>query len=224
MVNMSYQLSSIEVAGVNHQDPLGLGRLQAWLRSLGFTAESTPAFVAVEYDPTYFSRIVLQRSKFRELMGNKWPFLSADDHTTLEKSLGYEGDAHASIFPDSDTLWLDNDRWSDPVSEASGYAQDRMRILCNCATSIAQEPDGFLCRLSQSVCAQAQANRSSAGDERDAQFAALVTGRTNNQPSNRAVAIVGASHARLKVSDSFVSKVRAAEIECRVQILVPSRE
>ncbi len=50
--------------------------------------------------PTYFSRIVLQRSKFRELMGNKWPFLSADDHTTLEKSLGYEGDAHASIFPD----------------------------------------------------------------------------------------------------------------------------
>jgi hypothetical protein len=217
---VSNKLSFIEVAGVVHEDPLGLERLKRWLSSLGFTAESKPAFVAVEYDPFYLSRLVAERSSFRTLVEREWPFLSKEDYTTLEKSLGYDGDAHVDIFPNSETIWLDEGRWGAAVeSVATGLAKRRMQILCSSAKSIPQQCDGFLCRLSQKAWADAKANRSPNGDERDRLFSKLVTARANHQISNRAIAIVGASHARSKISDSFVSLVKADGIGCRIEIL-----
>lgn len=206
---------SIVLVGVVHQDPLGLPRLQAFLERLCSLNEHKPDFIAVEYDPKSLCHIIDQRPKFRELAEKEWPFLSAEDLTTLENSLGFEGDTHHRIFPDSNTTWLDKGRSDIKFEDVEYYAEDRIKILRDCAKSESRDPNGFLRRLSSKVCAEAKANRKPTGNYRDKQFAEII----KQQLSNYAVVIVGASHVRLDVQNSFASLVQDAGILCRIQIL-----
>ncbi len=205
----------IDVVGVVHQDPLGYPRLQGYLESLCSSREHKPDFVAVEYDQNYFKHIIDQRPKLRKLVEKEWPYLSAEDHTTLENSLGYEGDTHCRIFPDSSTVWLDKGRSDIKVEDVEQYAEHRIKMLRCCAASMSQDPNGFLCRLSRKVCDAARANRDQPGNDRDKKFAEMI----RSQLKNYAVVIVGASHARLDVQDSFVSIVQDLGIRCRIHIL-----
>jgi hypothetical protein len=217
---MSEQPSLIEVAGVTHEDPLGFGRLKRWLLGLGFSAKYEPAFVAVEYDIIHLSRIVAQRPSFGELVKQEWPFLCPEEYAMLEKSLGYEGDAHVDLFPNAETVWLDEGRQGSGIETAlQTFAERRMEVLRLSAQSIPQQRKAFLPLLSQNVWAQAKANRLSRGDDRDRRFADMITARASNQSWDRAIVIVGASHTRQEVSDSFVRRVEAAGIICRITIL-----
>ncbi|MBI2999827.1 MAG: hypothetical protein HYY46_15470 [Deltaproteobacteria bacterium] len=215
---MSDERPLIEVAGVTHEDPVGARRLNGWLGGLGFGTRSMPAFVAVEYDSSHLPQIVAQRPSFRKLVEREWSFLLREDHAELERSLGYEGDAHTEIFPDSETLWLDEGRQG--VQKAvTEFAKQRLDVLRHSAESISQDCDRFLLRLSRQVCEEAKTNRLPTADERDERFASLVIARTRRQSWRRAVAIVGASHARHDVEGSFVRLVEAGGIRCRITML-----
>jgi hypothetical protein len=221
---LSRREPTLEVAGVNHADPLGSPRLREWLLALDSTAKSTLRFVAVEYDASHLPEIVTQRPRFRDLVKREWPFLTPDDHTALERSLAYDGDAHRAIFPDVATVWLDQGR-SDPgvEFEVATFAQGRLECLRRHARSLTPGRDDFLLRLSRSLWAGALADRRPIGDERDRRFAdVVISACVEHQLLSRAIVVVGASHARPEVSDSFVSLVQAAGIPCRVTILDPT--
>ena len=100
----------ILIVGIVHFDVLGPDRLKKWLQEVFEIRNSSPEFVAVEWDEKIFNQIISQRSLIRELAKTVWPEASSDFLDKIKLSLGFEGDTHNSIFAGVETLWLDQGR------------------------------------------------------------------------------------------------------------------
>lgn len=77
-------------------------------------SERSVSFVAVEYDEnTFYNRILPLRDAIDECK-KKNPifskYVSDDEMHELASCIGYDGDAHMDIFPDVETVWLDEGR------------------------------------------------------------------------------------------------------------------
>ncbi len=115
------------IAGVHHNDPLCRTRLICWLDRLSQLNTTRPAFIATEANSTAYQAILEQREIFRQLLKGNSPKLSAEICDTLVRSLYYEADAYQIIFPDTNIIWLDENRELDP-NELINYAQNRFNI------------------------------------------------------------------------------------------------
>jgi len=204
----------IYLVPVNHFDPLGredlIGRLR-WLRG---ELKTAPVFVAVEYDPEPHQQLVQQRPRFREMLAREWPGLSPGELDTLAQSLAYDGDAHPSVFPEANTLWLDRGRRSLP-DELEGYAEGRLRIYrAHAGGPLA----GRIPHLSQRI--QEIALQPGAGDERDGCFADTICAQL--ACTSPGVVIVGAHHANEAVPGTMATILRDRNVEVR-RIQKPGR-
>lgn len=202
------------IAGINHFDPLGRERLRAWLTELAAGQPTSPSFVAVEFDPRHLEALRAQRPVFRAAVHAEWPDLPASDLDQHARSLGYEGDTHAEVFPDVETLWLDQGRAVEPGTVAQ-HALQRVRALRYLARHNALMLPGV---VSEQV--QAHTRPEVFSPERSRVFAERITARLGAGGGRWAVAIVGASHASDRFRNSMRSLLEQAGVRCDVRLFV----
>lgn len=117
-----------QIAGTIHPDPLCRHRLRAPPVESSRTSSQGPAFIAVEAKFDAFEKIRVQRTSFKELARGPWPDISDDLACELALTLLYEADTHLGVFPDAQTIYLDDDRTL-TAAEFDGlttYAKNRM--------------------------------------------------------------------------------------------------
>jgi hypothetical protein len=208
----------LKVAGVDHNDLLGRDRLLNWFYKIKQSEKNLPLFVAVEYDEGIFHRIRSQRPILRALAAQVWPGSPGSILEVVQDSLVYEGDLHKTVFPEVETLWLDQGRMVDDPTIISNYAHDRLNIYKSFVPREATAlTDDTLLTMSARAWKRAVPPRAS---DRDEKLACVILDRLREQTAAWAIAVVGFSHAA-EIEDSMVLRLRSRGIECHVNQLSP---
>lgn len=188
----------LHLIGINHYDPLGRGRLVECLTSLAMQHGAPPIFVAVEWDPMYFAQVKQQRPAFRNLARDELKVERNVVLDALELSLGYEGDAHRDVFPNVDTLWLDQGRQAGFITP---YAQRRAGIYKSYLKHHSEvDEESILNTLSLEAWQASDKAGHNLGDwdYRDELWLERVGSRLAGDPGEWAILIVGAGHTEEK--------------------------
>ncbi len=182
----------LRIAGINHKDPAMRQRLIELLTDY-YGKYETPDFIAVEWDEDVFKAVMAKREEFRGLLKEEWPNITEKLLNTLVQSLGYEGDAHLGVYPNVDTVWLDQGRkdyGSDFIENlAKRRLRDYRKFLGTCCINA---PDA-LSRISESA-SKVDCPRY---DPRDRIFADAIRNNSIVGGNDWAIAIVGDDHARM---------------------------
>jgi hypothetical protein len=208
----------LKIAGIQHNDVLGRRRLLSWLHELKSSEAAMPTFVAVEYDETTFGRIRAQRRVMRTLAAEVWSGSSPSVLEVMKDSLVYEGDLHESVFPGTETVWLDEGRTVEDPTVVSQYAVDRLKCYKSLVSSGQKTlSEGDLLGMSRMAWENVSAL---SPNERDAKFARVLLDRCQTIDQGWAIVVVGANHAS-EVQGSMVTQLRRNGIECEVSRLCP---
>ncbi len=205
----------VHIAGIAHSDPLGRDRLEDWLKSLRSSRQNYPEFIAVEWDRDHLGRVVAQRPLLRQLAEHEWPGGDEAFYSHLELACGFEGDTHSSVFPEAETLWLDEGRLLDDPTELSDFAHFRMNQYRNYICGL--EPPYSLSTLhvmSERVWSQIlppPQNRY----EREKRFADRMISRLSSYSSDWCICIVGVHHSSTD-PQSMRSLIEASGFPCDV--------
>lgn len=207
----------LHIAGVQHFDPSGPVALRSWLMDQGQSGAVAPAFLATEWNHDAFAAVEQQRPAFRQLLAREWPYASRSLLDVLERSLGYEGDAHLLVYPDSEVLWLGPQ--PTPEDQHIGdYANDRLSLFRSFLQG-ARLPDRIEVALQVlGDAARRRAKGSVGGTQRDRDFATKIMNKARGLAGTWAAVAVGANHA----ADNGGSMRRVLEdvgYTCRVAIL-----
>ena len=190
--------------------------------------EQPPIFIAVEWDVAIFSAVRHQRSLFRNLLLEKRSQLPSYDFEQLVKSLGYEGDTHRDIFPETTTLWLETGCEAETARDPhriTHYAQHRCDLL-NKRIGFSNDLDGKprLELLSKQLWSEGSARCT---DERDGAWTKMVVERIrsgevlSNNVAKWGFCVVGAGHLD-DCPECFVYRLKKCGVEVETRILRPS--
>ena len=205
----------LEIAGINHFDPLGRGKLKLWIDKVSALYMTPPGFVAVEWDEKLFNEVKSQRAKFLVLARSEWPDAHPDLLETLQLSLAYEADTHAILYPNLAILWLDQGR----QYSVSDHAERHLALLKSFLSGKPMTSDTreVLERLSRVAYERAQSPQE--GSQRDAAFACLVMEELKDlRETDWAIVIVGAGHASATLG-TMRSLLERKGIDCSVSVL-----
>ena len=100
-------------AGIHHGDPFCVVNLRDYLDRIHANITVKPDFIAVEWGQNCFETFVQEQRKIFGGFIRTDPLLknlSLESIDLLTNLIGYEADTHKDIFPDVNTLWLDNYR------------------------------------------------------------------------------------------------------------------
>ena len=181
---------------INHFRPQGRQQLIAELQRLDI-AFRRPSFVAVEWDHEHHRQVAAQRPAFEEMLRKEFLSASEDELQILTNSLGYEGDAHQSVWPDITTIWLDKGREADNDS-ISHYAQRRLEMLRAFwkAGGNGQPLGSLLDFIDQKAIARAKVRQESRDlDQREQRWITRLAKQLSTlAPGNWGIIILGGSH------------------------------
>jgi hypothetical protein len=183
-------------AGINHNDPLMRKELVDWLQELRHQHDSDPCFIAVEWGKNAHAKVAGSRDEFKQLAKKQWPGVSEDLVTVLADAMGYEGDAHRTLWPDLEPVWLDDDRPSTLKIEyeLDNYAAGRLGVYkfrMGKADPVS-DPQGALQQLSDAAHVGQQ---SWADNPRDESWAKQIKAAIGNNPECEwSVVICGSEH------------------------------
>lgn len=210
----------IYIAGICHFDPLCRARLETWLRGLLASHSTQPSFVAVEWAEEIFNQVKSQRPGLRSRAISNWKSSTTAYLDVLEASLAFEADTHNAIFPNCQTIWLDQGRdlpYSDALKE---YASERLKIYATYIPPATKNFDGDLLNImSEKAWAESDKDRKGATD-RDEKFAKIIIEHLSADTGAWAVVIVGINHARRDI-DRMLYRLEAAGFVCEVAELRP---
>jgi hypothetical protein len=184
----------LHLFGINHFNPNCRWLLEHRLKEVAVERCSTPSFVAVEWDGTKFLHVaLLQRGRFRSLCQKEWPGIPNDQLDALVTGLGFEADTHVEIFPDAQTVWLDD---GDPRPIAK-YAEARLKMYRHALAVEKYLPNAQFTDVQAKLSHWArdvevgpiQTDRS-----RDARFAVAIAKQVPAKVTGWAAVIVGWSH------------------------------
>jgi len=209
----------LHAAGIAHGDPFGPSRLRHWLGSLRKTLPSPPAYIAVEFDQATFAAIKAQRPSFRRLASEAWPSASQSFIDLLAQAFGFEGDTHSLIYPEVNTLWLDQDRVLEDDFRADQYAQQRIDLYRRALPGGPALDSNGLIALSLTIWRSVDAPPRR-DNRRDILFANHIYRETQESNAAWAIAIVGARHASSE-EGSMVDLLVHNGIDCHVAQLRP---
>ena len=210
----------LRIAGIVHNDLMGRKRLLKWLREIRDLEEVPPVFVAVEYDEIIFGKIRAQRSMLLRLAAEAWQGSSQSVLKAIEDSFGYEGDLHEGVFPNIETVWLDQGRRVEYPTIWSQYARDRLDIYKS-FVSAEEKSLSNASLLTMSATAWERSSTCQPGSsDRDAKFAHVILDWLQSESRGWAIVIVGSSHAS-EVEGSMVSRLKGEGIGCQVSQLRP---
>ncbi len=117
---------SIWIYGGVHHDP---GSRRRFLEELA-KQETTPYFVAVEWEQSVFERFTACRPLIEEGLTSRWDFLTPEDCHQLSLALAWEGDAYQERFPDTDPLWLESGFQEEGLKERYGTGAGKFPENC----------------------------------------------------------------------------------------------
>ena len=202
----------LEIAGINHFDPLGRDKLKAWFEHVPELHGTRPSFIAVEWDEEQFAQVKSQRARFRDLVQRQWPGSNSDLVETLEPSLAYEGDTHALYYSDVPVTWLDQGR----QNQVSSYAELRINLLRDFLGGQPMPTDTMAALDTLSRVARERAQPAEEGSHRDQRFAELIIQAVRKtDDKDWGIVIVGASHA-LPKPGTMLTLLQEQKIRCRV--------
>jgi len=198
------------LVGINHFDPLCKESLARTLIELRNCYGLPPAFVAVEWDESLFSKVCAQRAAFREKCRLEWPDAGEETLKVLEASLGFEGDTHREVFGDLQTLWLDQGRQGNVENYASQrfvMYKDFLREKTNkdCPTMLSK----------LSVVARHRQGRLDAGTQRDQKWEELLLERLSKGPGLWAICVIGAGHIA-NIPGGIRTRLEAKGQQCEI--------
>lgn len=208
----------LRIAGINHKDPAMRHRLIELLNEY-FAKYKTPDFIAVEWDENVFSAVLAKREELRGLLKGEWPNIPEKLLNTLVQSLGYEGDAHLDVYPNVDTVWLDQGRKDYGSDFTEKFAKWRLRDYRRFLGTCCIDSPHALSRLSESA-SKVDCPRY---DPRDRIFADAIRKRSILGGNDWAIAIVGDDHARTG-GGSMRDLLAAMGYKCEVCSLMKPQE
>lgn len=202
---------ALYVAGVNHNDPLGKGRLRDWLATFKSSQGAPPAYVAVVYDKLVFPVLRSLRPRYRELARNRWR-PPEEVLSTLEQSLGYEVDAHKAFFLTAPVIWLDPQPAPQKVDSA-WLEKSRLKKMLDIYDRYFNEGETDTQRLLEccSRAARTQAVKQPVRN-RESELAQPLLDKVVDNPQ-WAIAIMGATRASISVGYTC-SLLQAAGHRC----------
>jgi len=211
----------LQIAGVNHNDPLCRSRLIDWLKSLSTTRTTLPSFIAVEAAEQFYLSLLPQREVLRQLIVDEFPAVSSDVLDVLVASIYYEADTHKETFPESRVVWLDSATRTHRRSLDS-YAKDRMVMY---RPHLAY--GDALARISEWAWSFGweRPPTTPLGDpdyNRDFRFYEKIKDAISSQDGDWAIVIVGSSHAAIR-TNSMKQLLKQDGVSCVVEILKPSQ-
>ena len=217
----------VYLAGVNHFNPLCRPAVEIWLAQMLAYLSQAPAFVAVESCEFALHCYQEQRPRYRQLAQGAWPRLSPEHLDVFALSLGYEGDAHQSVIPDAEVLWLEaGRRYTESVHT---QAEARMRLYGRWreAGVIWGPASGLLAQIA-TMAGNLTYNDVMPGQpndrpQRDRAWAEMIRRRCGGVASGWGVAIVGAMHLSSEPGYLF-HFLEEAGVECEavyLQALLP---
>jgi len=112
----SISAPTIWMYGGVHDDP---GSRQRFLEELT-KHETTPHFVAVEWEQSLFERLAEWRPAVAQELGKCWDFLAPKECDELSCALAWEGDTYTERFPGADVLWLENGFQEEDLKQQHG--------------------------------------------------------------------------------------------------------
>jgi len=183
----------IQLVGTCHNDPMGKVNLKQCFQQSTFSNGCMPTFVAVEYSEQQFIQIRSQRPQFRELICEAWPQAGRTFINALADSLAYEADTHTELWPDMETLWLQEGDNRD----VSAFAKQRLLVYKGYLNSPPQpwEDQRGIETLRENVWAVATSAEQEL-TEKDARWAELVKQKVSQCDDKWAVAVIGAAHTK----------------------------
>ena len=214
------QATELHIAGVVHFDPLCKSRLRSWLLNLAERKREPPGFVAVEWDRGIFEQVRPQREVLRQIVIDEWPHAHQAFVTTLSEAVAFEGDTHKEVFPQAETLWIDEGRTVHDSSEITKYAHRRMNIYKSLLPrDISVMSATILEFMSRESWPRAE-SWPYQDTARDSKFASHIMQALTNRKPDWAIAIVGAIHAS-DSPDRMRTLLEANGVSCKVAILKP---
>ena len=203
------------LAGVFHFDPRCVSALNNWFVRQVATKSSMPALVANEWSRIVFQAVEAQRPRFRRLLQAEWPGASPELLTILERSLAYEGDAHLSVCPDAEVLWLGKEH-PNPGGSPS-YDVERLALYRGFLGAAPMPPDPKLALELIGTAARKVAIGQS-DPQRDLGLASAIMDRAERDPGGWAAIVVGANHLADR-ENSMLRVLQAHGYSCEVEIL-----
>lgn len=215
-------MPTIHIAGINHFNPFCRQRIVHWLEEVREkSGQDSPCFVAVEFDDAAHREVVIQRNNYRNSIRDVWPHLSPENTELLVQGLGYEGDAHRTVFPETDVIWLDQGR---ACPEIATFASDHLikyrvdlALLAMKGVQLDPADPHFLQRLIAEGGALLPEEPFVAG-ERDKLFADRIVGGVQNCGAGWAAVIVGCRHAEYG-NGSMIDILQATGIDLQPTLL-----
>jgi hypothetical protein len=199
---------SVWMYGGVHHDP---GTRQQFLAALA-TQQIPPHFVAVEWEPSVFTRLTAWRPQIAEALGAHWDFLTREDCHVLSRALAWEGDAHAERFPGTDVLWLESEAQESALERKPGGADawlqslacDVLKRLCDPRTMAEPEPRTTY-ELVDRAWRTAWSTAYRAEDfERDARWAREIIARSTGLRDGWIAVVSGWAHADPAAGDQWL--------------------
>lgn len=209
----------LHIAGIAHDDPQGRTMLLAWFKTLEVSMGCVPAFVAVEHDPQIFmAKFKAERPLLGELLSQKLYGFSTDLLEAMERSLGYEGDAHTEIWPTVETVWLNEDRTS--PSMIASRAEARANGFEDLAKAFSLDAMTTIPKFSELVWGYRD---DPTGDwTRDRRWVDRIGLEIARHPGKAwCSVVVGAYHAG-NYQGNMVSLLRARGYHCEVEFMTPA--
>jgi hypothetical protein len=183
----------LRMAGVHHFDPAGPEVLTSWLKNQIAEFTEPPLFVATEWSEVDFVCVKGQRPGFRQMLEKEWPHAPRELLDILELSLAYEGDAHLSVLPEAQVLWLAPIRGRDDPA-IRDYADRRLDLYRSFLEGVHLPVSAKAAVRLFSLAARRRAEAATHGSERDHDFAAKIMDSLAPNGSGWAAVVVGANH------------------------------
>jgi hypothetical protein len=202
----------IHLLGIHHNDPLSRVVCEQQLRRLSQEHTGGPTFVATEWDHGHFIEVKAQRPQLRQLFHARWPEATGELLDQIERTPGFEADAHESVFPTARMIWLDEGR--------SGVSENVLRFARYCMTLYQEiigsrlhpDADATLRVLSRELWRRTEGKEGSY--DRDREWIIKLRSVTEEEKGTWGIAIVGDAHLREESPHSFISLLRAEGFEC----------
>lgn len=190
-----------------HHDP---GSRQKFVEELA-KQNTLPHFVSVEWEESFFERVVALRPLVEEGLKSCCDFLTSQERHELSLALAWEGDAYKVRFPDADPLWLEtgfqeaNFRQRYDAESPKVFANSLLERLRNpCSLTMSEFQANAECppdpqskkELIDRVWKKAWAEASSDNNfERDARWASAICNRISGLHNGWIAVVVGWAHA-----------------------------
>ncbi len=201
------------VYGVNHNNPCHRNAVAAWMTEEAERRRLEPSLVATEWDATRFLYVAeIERPLFRQACADEWPGISTDQLNALERGLGFEGDLHVDLFPETITLWLDDGN----PQQVRQYAEDRLTVYRGYLET--HRPDGGHTNVVHNIarrCREIDAEPVEHRRERDLKFAVRLMRAAKEYPGTWGAVIVGWDHAE-EQEESMVRLLHLAGHRCDI--------